>query len=191
MIRIIGIAGSLRERSLNRALLRAAAAAAPDGVQIDIQTIAGIPLYDGDVEATTGLPPAVDALKDRLVNADGLLMVTPEYNGSVPGVLKNAVDWLSRPPMDRRRVFAGRPVAMMGATPGPSGTRWAQEAWAPVLRSLGTLPWDHGPFLLARAGQAFGDDLALVDDAVREALREFIAGFAAFVSTTGGERRSA
>src|SRR5262245_44893247 len=133
---IIGIAGSLRSGSFNMALLRAAAAAAPPAARIEIASIRGIPLYDGDLETEQGVPEPVQTLKDRIASADGLLLVTPEYNNSIPGVFKNAIDWLSRPSKDISRVFGDKPVAMMGATPGPGGTRMAQTAMLPVLRTL-------------------------------------------------------
>src|SRR6266852_3748330 len=101
-ITILGIAGSLRQNSFNAALLRAAAAAAPAGCTVDIASIRGIPLYDSDVEAATGVPAVVETLKERVAAADGLLLVTPEYNNSIPGVFKNVIDWLSRPPQISR-----------------------------------------------------------------------------------------
>ena len=108
MARIVGIAGSFRRGSHNTALLRAARALAPAGTEVEIASIAGIPLYDGDLESERGIPEPVAALKDRIAAAEGLLLVTPEYNHSMPGVLKNAVDWLSRPPKDIPRVFGGQ-----------------------------------------------------------------------------------
>src|SRR3954468_24207767 len=136
MTTIVGISGSLRRGSLNSSLLRAAVQATPAGVTLDVATIKGIPLYDGDVEAKEGVPDVVEKLKDRIAAADGLLLVTPEYNNSLPGVFKNAIDWLSRPPADIPRVFGNRPVAIMGASPGGFGTILAQESWLPVLRTL-------------------------------------------------------
>ena len=111
---IIGLCGSLRRGSFNRMLLRAAAETAPPGTSIEPESIRDIPLYDGDLEEEQGIPSAVQRLKDRIAEADGLLIVTPEYNHSMPGVLKNAIDWLSRPADDVLRVFGGRPVAIMG-----------------------------------------------------------------------------
>src|SRR5437763_14363816 len=106
-ITVLGMAGSLRHGSFNAALLRAAAAAAPAGCTVDIASIRGIPLYDGDVEAATGVPAVVETLKARLAAADGLLLVTPAYNNAMPGVFKNALGWFSRPPQDIPRMFGG------------------------------------------------------------------------------------
>ena len=97
MTRILGISGSLRAGSFNTALLRAAQQVAGDGIAFDAVTLHGIPLYDGDAEARDGLPAAVTTLKDRIIASDGVLLVTPEYNNGIPGVFKNAIDWLSRP----------------------------------------------------------------------------------------------
>ncbi len=118
MIKIIGITGSLRSGSFNTALLRVAAGLMPSGAMLETATLKGIPLYDGDIEANEGIPQAVIALQEQIAAADGLLLATPEYNNSMPGVFKNAIDWLSRPPSDIGRVFGGRPVAVMGASPG-------------------------------------------------------------------------
>ena len=181
MITIAGVSGSLREGSLNTALLRAIAALAPAGTTVDTATIKGIPLYDADAEAEDGIPPAVTALKDRIAAADGLLLVTPEYNNAMPGVFKNAIDWLSRPPKDSPRIFRDRPVAVVGASPGGFGTVLAQTAWLPVLRTLGTRPWFGPRLAVSRAGGVFDAQGNLVDDKVREQVAAFIAGFAQFV----------
>lgn len=180
MIRILGISGSLRTASYNTALLRAAAVLAPEGVEMTVATLHGIPLYDGDVEAL-GLPNAVSALKERIVASDGVILSTPEYNGSVPGVMKNALDWLSRPPADLARVFAERPLALIGASPGGFGTVLAQNAWLPVLKALGVRQWVGGRLLVSRVQQAIGADGKLVDAALSEQVRDFVAGFAQFI----------
>src|SRR5256885_12920455 len=108
-MRIIGLSGSLRSASYNSALLRAAAEECPAQATLGIESIRGIPLYDGDVEAAQGIPARAAELKERIAAADALLLVTPEYNNSIPGVFKNAIDWLTRPAADVPRVFKGRP----------------------------------------------------------------------------------
>jgi chromate reductase, NAD(P)H dehydrogenase (quinone) len=187
---IVGIAGSLRQGSLNQALLRAAGSLMPAGAALTIGTIRGIPLYDGDVEVAAGIPATVTALKDAIAGAQGLLLVTPEYNNSIPGVFKNAIDWLSRPSADIKRVFAGLPVALIGASPGGFGTLLAQAAWLPVFRTLGVAFWSEGRLQVSRAGQVFGPDGALTDDKLREQLRGFLAGFAAFARNSGRSQGS-
>ncbi|MEW6324613.1 MAG: NADPH-dependent FMN reductase [Nitrospirota bacterium] len=182
MIRLIGLSGSLRKGSYNSALLRAAALRAPAGTEVQIASIAEIPLYHGDVEKEQGIPAPVAALKDRIAAADGLLLVTPEYNYSLPGVFKNAVDWLSRPPDDIPRVFGDKPTAIMGASPGRGGTRLSQDAWLSVLQALGTRPWFGDQLYVAGAAQVFDAEGRLVDEKVKKLLSEFMAGFAAFVS---------
>lgn len=176
---IIGLSGSLRKGSYNSAILREAAKAAPSEVRLVIKTISGIPLYNEDDEEATGVPQAVSALKDAIVAADGLLLATPEYNNSMPGVLKNAVDWLTRPPSDIKRVFGGKPVAVMGASPGGFGTILSQAAWLQVLRTLGTKPWFGGRLQVSRADTAVGEDGEVKDDKVKEQIRRFVHGFAA------------
>lgn len=164
-------------------LLRAAVEAVPAGSTIQIESIRDIPLYDGDVEAEQGIPQAVQQLKARIVAADGLLIVTPEYNNSMPGVLKNAIDWLSRPPADIPRVFRGRPVAIMGATPGQGGTLLSQAAWLPVVRTLGMRPWFEGRVNVSGAGKVFDTDGRVADEAIRDRIRTFVEGFTAFVDS--------
>jgi len=182
---IIGIAGSLRRGSFNAALLRAAAEAVSPATRLEIASIREIPLYDGDVEAEKGVPDAVQKLKDRIASSNGLLLVTPEYNNSLPGVFKNAIDWLSRPAKDIARVFGDRPVALMGATPGPGGTILAQSVWLPVLRTLGTRPWFGARLLVSGAGKVFDAAGNLVDEHVRSQLKSFMAGFEQFIGRIG------
>jgi chromate reductase, NAD(P)H dehydrogenase (quinone) len=183
MTTIVGIAGSLRKNSYNGMLLRAAVKLAPPGTTIEIGSIRAIPLYDGDDEVATGIPPAVVVLKDLIAKADGLLLVTPEYNNAIPGVFKNAIDWVSRPPADIARVFGGKPVAVIGATPGAGGTMLAQSAWLPVLRTLGTSPWFGAKLYVSNAPKVFDEGGQLTDEKTRSQLQAFLKGFAAFASS--------
>jgi NAD(P)H-dependent FMN reductase len=184
MTTILGISGSLRRGSFNSSLLRAAAELVPQGASVEIASIRGIPLYDGDLEAESGIPEPVRALKERIASADGLLLVTPEYNGSIPGVLKNAIDWLSRPPADIPRIFRNRPVALMGATPGAGGTSLAQAAWLPVLRALGTRAWFGPRLMVSGADKVFDKEGHLTDERIRKQLESFVNGFVEFIQPT-------
>ena len=186
MTTIIGISGSLRRGSYNAALLSAAAQLMPDNAQLRIGTIRGIPLYDGDLEAADGVPKPVTALKDAIAGADGMLLATPEYNNSIPGVFKNAIDWLSRPPADIQRVFGGKPGALIGASPGGFGTILSQNAWLPVLRTLGVELWSEGRLLVSRAQGVFDESGSLTDTGITDRLRDFLRGFVAFA----GSRKS-
>jgi NAD(P)H-dependent FMN reductase len=184
---LIGISGSLRQHSYNTALLRAAVELAPEGLRIEVATLTGIPLYDADVEAQ-GLPAAVSALKERIAASQGLLFVTPEYNQSIPGVFKNAIDWLSRPGADIPRVFGDKPLGIIGATPGPAGTRLSQTAWLPVCRSLGVHPWLGKQLYVAGASQVFDAEGKLTDPKIQKLLGEYLQGLAKFVSLLQGPR---
>jgi len=179
--RIVALSGSLRSGSFNSSLARTAAEVAPQGVTIEVRTIHGIPLYDADVENGPGIPDAVVKLKDDIAASNGLLLVTPEYNNSIPGVFKNAIDWLSRPDADIARVFKGRPVALMGASPGRFGTTLSQAAWLPVIRTLGMRPWFDERLLVFEAKKMFDASGKLTDVHTRERLAKFVDGFSAFV----------
>ncbi len=182
MATIVGVSGALRRGSFNAALLRSAAELAPAGHTIEVVSIREFPLYDGDLEAEHGIPEPVRAVKERIAVADGLLLVTPEYNNSIPGVFKNAIDWLSRPSKDIPRVFGGRPVALMGATPGPGGTTLAQAAWLPVLRTLGAELWSGPRIYVSNAAKVFDANGRLLDDGIRSAVARHLAGFAEFIA---------
>lgn len=182
MTRILGISGSLRRASFNTALLRTAQGLMPAGSTLTEGSIAEIPLYNADEEQAHGLPPAVEKLKAQIEEADGLLLFSPEYNNSIPGVFKNAIDWTSRPGADISRVFGGKPVAVLGASPGGFGTILAQDSWLSVLRTLGTRPWWSGRLMVARAGNVFDDEGRMTDEQMRERLENFLAGFVAFAA---------
>jgi NAD(P)H-dependent FMN reductase len=182
LIKILGISGSLRRQSYNTALLRNAQALLDPGVQLSIATLAGIPLYDADLEKREGIPPAVSELKKQILAHDGLLLATPEYNNGIPGVFKNAIDWLSRPPSDIVAVFRDRPTAVIGASPGGFGTILAQTSWLPVLRTLGVRQWFGAKLMVAKAGQVFDDEGELQDEETRQRLAGFLQGFVKFVN---------
>ena len=179
-MKIIALSGALRHASYNTALLRAAIELAPAGVSIELRTLHGIPLYDGDVEAQ-GIPEAVTRLREDIRAADALLIGTPEYNHSIPGVLKNGLDWLSRPPAEGAKLFNGKPTAVVGASPGGFGTVRSQAALLPVLHAFGSDLWMAGELLVSKAGGVFDADGKLVDDKVRGQLQQFVQGFADFV----------
>ena len=181
MLTLIGLSGSLRRGSYNTAVLRAAASLMPSGSELRIESIAGFPLYDGDAESASGVPQPVSLVKDAIASADGLLLVSPEYNNSIPGVAKNAIDWLSRPPGDIGRVFGDKPVAIAGASPGGFGTILAQNAWLPVFRTLGADLWAGGRLLVSRANSVVDANGTIVDSATLDNLGKFVSGFVAYV----------
>lgn len=171
-VKILGFAGSLREGSYNRALLRAAAEVAPEDVEVVAFDLRGIPLYDGDVEQR-GFPEVVVAFKREIRDADAVLVVTPEYNWSFPGVLKNALDWATRPAGDNP--FRGKPVAVMGASTGAWGTLRAQLHLRQVLASLEARQLHRPEVLVTHARDKFDAQGCLVDEATRARVRELLA----------------
>lgn len=180
-ITICGIAGSLRDGSYNRALLRAAKKVAPESVEIRIfDRVGEIPLFNQDVE-DEGDPEPVSALKDAIRAADGLLLVTPEYNHGVPGVMKNLIDWASRPPRDS--VLNGTPVGIMGATPGMTGTARSQSMLRQSLVFTNSPAMLQPEVLVARAHQKFDDDGTLTDEKTREFLGTFLGELHTWVLT--------
>lgn len=180
MVTLLGISGSLRKGSLNTSLLQAAAAIPADGYQLETAGIQGIPLYDGDLEASDGIPPAVTALKDRIIAADGIILFTPEYNNGIPGAFKNAIDWLSRPSSDTSRVFGGKPCALVGASPGNFGTLLSQNAWLSVLHTLGCRTFSEKRLMVSRAHTLFDADGKLTDEATEKRLADLLVAFARF-----------
>jgi len=174
---LLGIAGSLRRNSYNRSLLQAIQDHYPGAIVVE--SLHAIPLYNADVE-TEGIPEAVLELKQKLADAPGLLLASPEYNNSVPGVTKNAIDWLSRPSLGIRNVFHGKPVAVLGASPGGFGTILAQSAWLPVFRGLGARYFSEKRLMVSHAGQVFDENGKLLDASVKNRLEEFVLGFREF-----------
>jgi chromate reductase len=159
-VRVLGVAGSLRLGSLNRALLRAAAKLAPAGITIEPFDLADVPLYNGDVEAA-GDPPGVAAFKDAIRAADAVLFVTPEYNHGVPGVMKNAVDWASRPARDA--ALNGKPVGIIGASPGATGTARGQSQLRQAFEFTNSFCMPQPEILVFRAHEKFNADGELTD----------------------------
>lgn len=188
MTTIVVLPGSWRKGSYNLALARAAVQCAPADCKLVLESIRDIPLYDGDSEAASGIPASAAKLKDTIAASDGLLLVTPEYNHSLPGTLKNTIDWLSRPNKDIARVFKGKPVGLIGATPGRGGTLLAQNAWLPVLRVLGTQLWTGGSLSVSDAGKVFDASGTLTDAKVRELLTRYMHGFVAFVQQSSSNK---
>ena len=178
-LRVLGVAGSLRDGSYNRALLRAAAELAPDGLQVEPFDLEGIPFYNGDLDRDGERPGAVERFKEAIADADALLIATPEYNYGIPGVLKNAIDWASRPALGSP--LAGKPVAGMGAAPGIIGTARGQEHLKLILLATQALVMPHPGVAVNHAAAKFDGQGHLTDDATREFLRGFLEAFRAFV----------
>lgn len=177
-LQVIGIAGSLRRASFNRSLLRAAVELAPPEMNIVTFDLIDVPLYNGDVEETL-VPPSVIAIREAVSGADALLIATPEYNHGVPGVLKNAIDWLSRPPRDS--ALNGKPAAVIGASPGMTGTARAQTQLRQAFVFTNTYAMLQPEILVARAQDKFDRDGRLTDEATRQYLSRFLAQFAAWI----------
>ena len=164
---VLALAGSFRADSVNQALLETARDLAPDDMIIESIDLRELPFYDGDVEAA-GSPDGVVVLQDRVREADAILFVTPEYNGSLPGVLKNAIDWASRGYPNAP--LHGKLTLAMGATPGRSGTRAAQDHLAVVLDRIGAVRCDIGPVMVARAADEIQNG-RYTGDAVRRSVQ--------------------
>jgi chromate reductase len=185
-MRILGLSGSLRRESHNTSLLRAAAMSLPPGVELDLYDDLGeLPHYNADLDDEPPLE-SVARLREAIADADGVLIATPEFNGSISGVLKNALDWASRPFPDN--ALRGKPVAVVGASTGMFGAVWAQAEVRKVLRTIGADALD-GELPVAHAHIAFADDGQLADDGMRGALGELVtllatrAGAAEVVAT--------
>lgn len=177
-IKVCGISGSLRARSFNTALLRSSEALMPEGMTLKIADISQIPLYNNDVEREQGFPEAVRQLKASVAGADAVLIATPEYNYSIPGVLKNALDWLTRRDDDGFQPLNMKPVGVMGASTGAFGTYRAQTHLRQVLRYANAYAVNTPEVCVMNAKQAFNDDLKLVDEDSREFLAEMLASLA-------------
>ena len=178
-IRILGLSGSLRSGSHNTALLRAAALSLPSGVELEVfDGLRDLPAYDADLDTAETEPESVARLRAAIAEADGVLISTPEFNGSIPGALKNALDWASRPFPDN--ALKGKPVAVVGASTGLFGAVWAQAETRKVLGIIGADVLD-GELPVGQASGAFGDDGHLVEPDLRNALEELLGVLAARV----------
>jgi len=177
---ILGLSGSLRRASHNRALLEAAARELPDGVQLEFfERLGEIPPYNEDLDVDPA-PESVAALREAITSADGLLIATPEYNGSIPGQLKNALDWASRPFPDSS--LKGKPAAVIGASLGLFGALWAQAELRKVLTTAGATVVDR-ELPIGQAHEAFDTDGGLIDDEQRKTLAELVADLHQTVSS--------
>jgi chromate reductase, NAD(P)H dehydrogenase (quinone) len=184
--RVLAIAGSLRRRSYNRSLIDAAVELAPPGLTIEIfPSLRDIPLYDADVEER-GDPEPVTAFKQAISAAEALLIATPEYNYGVPGVLKNAVDWASRPP--GKSCLNRKPAAIMGATPGGTGTARAQLALRQSFVFTETWAMLRPEVLVSRAHEKIDGDGKVTDEATRKAIAGLLAAFADWIERFAGPR---
>jgi len=179
---ILGIPGSLRKASFNRALLRAAIELAPAGVRLETADISQFPPYDQDVQ-DAGAPPPVVVLRDAIKKADAVLFVTPEYNYSLPGVLKNAIDWASRPP---EQPFAGKPMGVIGASGGPGGTMRAQYHLRQIAVFLDMHPINKPELFVRSAGSLFDATGKLTDEPTRALLAKYLEALAAWTRRLRG-----
>jgi chromate reductase len=169
-MKVVGISGSLRKGSFNTAALRAAQGLAPEGMTIEIAEIGDLPLYNDDLRAA-GYPPSAERFRAQLASADAVLFVTPEYNYSVSGVLKNAIDWGSRPP---NQPFEGKPIAMMGASGGLLGTARAQYHLRQMMVFLDAFPLNKPEVMIGQAGKKFDESGKLTDEPTREFIRKLL-----------------
>lgn len=176
-IRIAAFAGSLRGASLNRGLIRAAAGSAPAWISIDVLDLAGIPLYDQDVE-DLGDPPSVASFKDAIAAADALLVATPEYNHGVPGVLKNAIDWASRP--RETSALRDKPIGIMGASPGRGATARAQAQLRDIFVFTGACVMPLPELLIGTAGAHFDADSNVTDPDLRASIVDLVQALGAW-----------
>jgi chromate reductase len=182
-VRLLAIIGSLRRDSYNRMVFRAVLESLPEGVSISEAPIRGLPLYDDDLRLEQGYPAAARRLREQIAAADAVLFITPEYNYSVPGVLKNAIDWASRPP---DQPFKGKPVAIMGASTGMVGTARMQYHLRQSMVFVEALPLARPEVLIPFAADKFDDEGRLVDERTREALRAQLQALVAWTRRVGG-----
>jgi chromate reductase len=175
-LHILGISGSLRKNSYNTAALRAASELLPEGVTMEIFDLSSIPIYNDDVREQ-GYPAAVQTFRDKIAAADAVLIATPEYNYSVPGMLKNAIDWASRPPA---QPFDGKPVGIMGASPGVLGTARAQYHLRQSFVFMNGMVLNRPEVMIGGAATKFDGSGKLTDATTRDFLQKFLVALAAW-----------
>ncbi|MEM1080618.1 MAG: NAD(P)H-dependent oxidoreductase [Pseudomonadota bacterium] len=176
---LMALSGSLRKQSLNTRLLQALQRVSAQPIEMELATLHGIPLYDGDLEAREGIPEAVNRLREQIQSSNGVIIAMPEYNGGMPGVLKNALDWLTRPPSEMAPTFFNRPLALCGATPGGLGTALAQSGSLTVLRQLKVQLFPEH-LRVSRAHEALSSIEAL-DDSFHAQLHQWLESYASFI----------
>lgn len=177
-MKILAFAGSLRKKSFNKALLKAAIEEAPERMEIELFDLEGIPLFNADTEAE-GDPDRVTEFKDAIRQADGLLIATPEYNHGMSGVTKNAIDWASRPAKDPP--LNGKPVGVMGASGGMTGTARGQDQLRQSLKSINACCMALPELLVSKAGEKFDDQRVLTDEPTRKRLSKYVNSLADWV----------
>ncbi len=182
-LKIVGIAGSLRENSFNRSLLLAAAELAPSDLQIDVVDLNEIPIFNQDLDSDGERTEPVEALKSAIHSADGVLISTPEYSYSMPGMLKNVLDWNARPGQGMGRPMSGKPTGIMGASPGGSGAMRAQEQVKLALLAMLAPIYPHGGIAVARAYEKFDEQSKLSDEGTRTFLAKYLVGFSEWIRT--------
>ncbi len=180
-LKIVGISGSLREDSFNQMLIQALDHSSENSCLFSHISLRDIPLYNQDDEKEMGVPSLILEIQSQLVECDGLLIASPEYNHSIPGVLKNAFDWLTRPAEKIETVFRDLPVGIVGVTPGKGGTVLAQKAWQPIIQTLGMKPFRLSSLALSDAEQIFSRSGELIDEQVLGDVEHFMKGYTQFI----------
>lgn len=181
MPEVLGLSGSLRKASYNTMLIRACQSLAPDDMTIRLGDISGLPMYNADVHEA-GLPPPVANFIDELRSVDGVVIACPEYNRSVPAVLKNAIDWVSKTPP---QAFDGMPVAIMGASRGVLGTIMANHHLRQIFVYLNARTINGPEVLVGKAGDKFDENGVLVDEATRKFVADYLARLGAVIAEGG------
>ncbi len=183
MTKIVALSGSLRKESYNTKLLHYSCSKLNGLCAYEIVSIKNIPLYNADDEATTGIPEPVTKLKNIMAASDAFLIAAPEYNNSIPGVLKNAIDWLTRPPNDIAKVFYGKYIGVIGATPGGFGTINSQTAFLPIIRYLKLKPFYQRSLYLSNAHELFDDNDKIIDAEIAENVAEYARLFVEYIKS--------